>query len=187
MTSCMCKSGLVLPVKEEFAQFAAKNSTHHVQNSTHHVQGSKRSGTYIRSRSSYSLHSTSSATFIFKRPSFNSAFQFENIWRKISAPWQLLHSGILCLLTSRTAPQCPFLNINLKLSFLKKHFYNFLATFFITLKILSIFFCNFLTIFIFIFLIVFLIFLTLLLLSAFELLGYWRYINILLFLLLLLL
>ena len=23
MTSCMCKSGLVLPVKEEFAQFAA--------------------------------------------------------------------------------------------------------------------------------------------------------------------
>ena len=52
----------------------------------------------------------------------------------------LLHSGILCLLTSRTAPQCPFLNINLKLSFLKKHFYNFLATFFISLKILSIFF-----------------------------------------------
>ena len=79
------------------------------------------------------------------------------------SPWQLLHSGILCLLTSRTAPQCPFLNINLKLSFLKKHFYNFLATFFISLKILSIFFCNFLTIFIFIFLIVFLIFLTLLL------------------------
>ena len=53
------------------------------QTSFINVQGSKRSGTYIRSRSSYSLHSTSSATFIFKRPSFNSAFQFENIWRKI--------------------------------------------------------------------------------------------------------
>ena len=35
------------------------------------------------------------------------------------------HSGILCRLTLRIAPQCPFLKTDLKLHFLKKHFYNF--------------------------------------------------------------
>ena len=43
------------------------------------------------------------------------------------SPWQPPHSGILCCLTLRIAPRCPFLKTDLKLSFLnKKHFYNFL-------------------------------------------------------------
>ena len=41
------------------------------------------------------------------------------------SPWQPPHSGILCRLTLRIAPQCPFLKTDLKLHFLKKHFYNF--------------------------------------------------------------
>ena len=50
------------------------------------------------------------------------------------SPWQSPHSGKLCRLTLRIAPQCPFLKTDLKLSFLKKHFYNFLAIFILVLR-----------------------------------------------------
>ena len=44
------------------------------------------------------------------------------------SPWQPPHSGILCCLTL-TAPQCPFFQTNLKLSLLRKHFYNVFTNF----------------------------------------------------------
>ena len=89
------------------------------------------------------------------------------------SPLQPAHSGILCHMTFRIAPQCPFLKTDLRLSFLKRHFHNFFYKF----LAISIFVLEFEAFLIFNF--DYCCYFTVLL-SAFELRGYCRYINILL-------
>ena len=87
------------------------------------------------------------------------------------SPWQPAHSGILCHITLRIAPQCPFLKTAFWLSFLKKHFHNFFYNF----LAISIFVSEFEAFFIFYFDYCYYF---IVLLSAFELRGYCRYINL---------